>query len=175
MKCTGPGFYCGEEKIFIFSPARAAAVRLDLTITVTITFFYDFYYFDNYPMLLTMPPEQRGLLFTALMQYADGRWRGEVTDPEEVLVRWPDMGAQAQMGFRFMASAVDRDTQRWPSSRRAPPPADPGGGAGRSGPQQSRAPCPDRAARRPVQRGSGADPPPGGAHPQRGCINPMQR
>ena len=102
-------------------------------------------YFDNYPMLLTMPPEQRGLLFTALMQYADGRWRGEVTDPEEVLVRWPDMGAQAQMGFRFMAS------------------------------QQSRAPCPDRAARRPVQRGSGADPPPGGAHPQRGCINPMQR
>ena len=33
-------------------------------------------YFDNYPMLLTMPPEQRGLLFTALMQYADGRWRG---------------------------------------------------------------------------------------------------
>ena len=52
-------------------------------------------YFDNYPMLLAMPPEQRGLLFTALMQYADGRWRGEVTDPEEVLVRWPDMGAQA--------------------------------------------------------------------------------
>ena len=76
-------------------------------------------YFDNYPMLLTMPPEQRGLLFTALMQYADGRWRGEVTDPEEVLVRWPDMGAQAQMGFRFMASAVDRDTQRWLSQRQA--------------------------------------------------------
>ena len=119
MKCTGPGFYCGEEKIFIFSPARAAAVRLDLTITVTITFFYDFYYIDNYPMLLTMPPEQRGLLFTALMQYADGRWRGEVTDPEEVLVRWPDMGAQAQMGFRFMASAVDRDTQRWLLHRQA--------------------------------------------------------
>ena len=76
-------------------------------------------YFDNYPMLLTMPPEQRGLLFTALMQYADGRWRGEVTDPEEVLVRWPDMGAQAQMGFRFMASAVDRDTQRWLLRRQA--------------------------------------------------------
>ncbi len=76
-------------------------------------------YFDNYPMLLAMPPEQRGLLFTALMQYADGRWRGEVTDPEEVLVRWPDMGAQAQMGFRFMASAVDRDTQRWLSQRQA--------------------------------------------------------
>ena len=76
-------------------------------------------YFDNYPMLLAMPPEQRGLLFTALMQYADGRWRGEVTDPEEVLVRWPDMGAQAQMGFRFMASAVDRDTQRWLLRRQA--------------------------------------------------------
>lgn len=122
-------------------------------------------YFDNYPMLLAMPPEQRGLLFTALMQYADGRWRGEVTDPEEVLVRWPDMGAQAQMGFRFMASAVDRDTQRWLLRRQA----------GERRRQQSRAPCPDRAARRPVQRGSGADPPPGGAHPQRGCINPMQR
>lgn len=76
-------------------------------------------YFDNYPMLLALPPEQRGLLFTALMQYADGRWRGEVTDPEEVLVRWPGMGPQAQMGFRFMASAVDRDTQRWLLRRQA--------------------------------------------------------
>lgn len=76
-------------------------------------------YFDNYPMLLALPPEQRGLLFTALMQYADGRWRGEVTDPEEVLARWPGMGAQAQMGFRFMASAVDRDTQRWLLRRQA--------------------------------------------------------
>ena len=70
-------------------------------------------YFDNYPMLLALPPEQRGLLFTALMQYADGRWRGEVSDPEEVLERWPGMEPQARMGFRFMASAVDRDTQRW--------------------------------------------------------------
>lgn len=76
-------------------------------------------YFDNYPMLMALPPEQRGLLFTALMQYADGRWRGEVTDPEEVLVRWPGMGPQAQMGFRFMASAVDRDTQRWLLRRQA--------------------------------------------------------
>ena len=70
-------------------------------------------YFDNYPMLMALPPEQRGLLFTALMQYADGRWRGEVSDPEEVLERWPGMEPQARMGFRFMASAVDRDTQRW--------------------------------------------------------------
>ncbi len=38
-------------------------------------------YFDNYPMLLALPPEQRGLLFTALMQYADGRWRTEPPDP----------------------------------------------------------------------------------------------
>lgn len=112
------------------------------------------------------------------MQYADGRWRGEVTDPEEVLVRWPDMGAQAQMGFRFMASAVDRDTQRWllrrqAGERRRQQTRE--GERGAPAPQQSRAPCPDRAARRPVQRGSGADPPPGGAHPQQGCINPMQR
>ena len=76
-------------------------------------------YFDNYPMLLALPPEQRGLLFTALMQYADGRWRGEVSDPEEVLERWPGMEPQARMGFRFMASAVDRDTQRWLSQRQA--------------------------------------------------------
>lgn len=76
-------------------------------------------YFDNYPMLLEMPPEQRGLLFTALIQYADGRWRGDVTDPEEILVRWPSIGPQAQMGFRFMASAVDRDTQRWLLRRQA--------------------------------------------------------
>ena len=94
-------------------------------------------YFDNYPMLLALPPEQRGLLFTALMQYADGRWRGEVSDPEEVLERWPGMEPQARMGFRFMASAVDRDTQRWLLRRQSGSAAasrPKGGGAERSGP-----------------------------------------
>ena len=100
-------------------------------------------YFDNYPMLLAMPPEQRGLLFTALMQYADGRWRGEVTDPEEVLVRWPDMGAQAQMGFRFTASALDRATSAVrPESAAA---SRPGRGSGALRPPAVPRPVPGRS------------------------------
>lgn len=132
-------------------------------------------YFDNYPMLLALPPEQRGLLFTALMQYADGRWRGEVSDPEEVLERWPGMEPQARMGFRFMASAVDRDTQRWllrrQSGERRRQQTQKEGERSAPAPGQSRAPCPDGAARPPVQRGSGADPPSGGAHPRRGRLS----
>ena len=74
-------------------------------------------YFDNYPMLLAMPPEQRGLLFTALMQYADGR------DPsvtmEEILDHYPQMSGQTRIACGFLGAAVLRDTQRWLLRRQA--------------------------------------------------------
>ena len=70
-------------------------------------------YFDNYPMLLSLPPDQRGWLFTALMDYAARQGRGEGEPPEVLLERYPPLSPQAQTVFQFMAAAVDRDTQRW--------------------------------------------------------------
>ena len=32
-------------------------------------------YFDNYPMVTMLPPEQRGWLLSALFSYADKIWR----------------------------------------------------------------------------------------------------
>lgn len=133
-------------------------------------------YFDNYPMLLALPPEQRGLLFTALMQYADGRWRGEVSGPgggAGALARaWSRRPGWASASWR---PAVDRDTQRWllrrQSGERRRQQTQKEGERSAPAPGQSRAPCPDGAARPPVQRGSGADPPSGGAHPRRGRLS----
>ena len=69
-------------------------------------------YFDNAPMINDLPPEQRGWLFSALLDYGDRASR-ENLPPESALPLYPQLGSQAQMAFRFIASAVDRDTQRW--------------------------------------------------------------
>lgn len=74
-------------------------------------------YFDNYPMLINLPPDQRGWLFTALMEYAELAGRGEGVSTEEILARYPPLSPQTQTAFQFMAAAVDRDTQRWLSRR----------------------------------------------------------
>ena len=70
-------------------------------------------YFDNYPMLITLPPEQRGWLFTALMDYAARQSRGEGEPPDVLLERYPPLSAPTRTAFQFMATAIDRDTQRW--------------------------------------------------------------
>lgn len=69
-------------------------------------------YFDNAPMINDLPPEQRGWLFSALLDYGD-RVSRENLSPENALPLYPQLGSQAQMAFRFIASTVDRDTQRW--------------------------------------------------------------
>lgn len=76
-------------------------------------------YFDNYPMLISLPPDQRGWLFTALMDYAARQSRGEGETPEALLERYPPLSPQTQTIFQFMAAAVDRDTQRWLQRRQA--------------------------------------------------------
>ena len=70
-------------------------------------------YFDNYPMIIALPPDQRGWLITALMEYAERLSRGEGLPPEDLLTRYPPLSPQTRTAFQFMATGVDRDTQRW--------------------------------------------------------------
>ena len=74
-------------------------------------------YFDNYPMLAALPPEQRGWLITALYLYADRLRRGEEIGMEEVLEAFPQMSEPAQMACSCMGSSILRDTRRWFSQR----------------------------------------------------------
>lgn len=76
-------------------------------------------YFDNYPMLINLPPDQRGWLITALMEYAELAGRGEGVSTEEILARYPPLDPQTRTAFQFMAAAVDRDTQRWLQRQKA--------------------------------------------------------
>lgn len=70
------------------------------------------FYFDAYPILISLPPEQRGWLITALCVYADRRWREEV-EQEDILEQFPQLDGQARTAFQFMAAGVQRDTQKW--------------------------------------------------------------
>lgn len=76
-------------------------------------------YFDNYPMIIALPPDQRGWLITALMEYAERLSRGEGLPPEDLLTRYPPLSLQTRTAFQFMATGVDRDTQRWLQRQRA--------------------------------------------------------
>lgn len=75
-------------------------------------------YFDNAPMINGLPPEQRGWLFSALLDYGN-RVSRETLSPEAALARYPQLGSQAQIVFRFIAATIERDTQRWLGRRQA--------------------------------------------------------
>ena len=75
-------------------------------------------YFDSYPMVLRLPPEERGRLFTALISYADQAWREDARSPEEFLEGLPSLSDQGAMAFSFMAAYILRDTQLWLSRRK---------------------------------------------------------
>lgn len=64
-------------------------------------------------MIIALPPDQRGWLITALMEYAERLSRGEGLPPEDLLTRYPPLSPQTKTAFQFMATGVDRDTQRW--------------------------------------------------------------
>lgn len=71
------------------------------------------FYLDNYPALTALPMEQRGVLITALCVYADRVWRDPSFTQEEAMDQFPQMTGETAMSFRFMASSILRDTQRW--------------------------------------------------------------
>ena len=75
------------------------------------------FHFDNYPVLTSLPLEQRGLLITLLCVYADRVWRDPSVTLDEILDQFPQLSNEAVMACRFMGAAILRDTQRWLSQR----------------------------------------------------------
>lgn len=74
-------------------------------------------YFDSYPLLNTLSMEQRGLLFSILMVYADRSWRDPSVSLEEVMAGFPGLAPETRMACGFMGAAVQRDTEAWLSKR----------------------------------------------------------
>ena len=74
-------------------------------------------YFDSYPILSALPMEQRGLLFSALMIYADRVWRDRSVTLEEVLEGFPRLSPETRMACGFMGAAIQRDTDAWLNRR----------------------------------------------------------
>ena len=69
-------------------------------------------YFDSYPMLASLPLEQRGLLFTVLLVYGE-RLSREDTDLEEIMEQFPRLTPEARLACGFMGANISRDTRRW--------------------------------------------------------------
>ena len=76
-------------------------------------------YFDNIEMINALAPDQRGLLLSALFDYAARVWRDTTVCAEEILLLYPQMEPPAQMAMRYLASGILRDTNRWLSRREA--------------------------------------------------------
>jgi len=70
-------------------------------------------YFNNYPLLAPLPMDQRGMLVSALMVYADRVWRDSSVTLEEVLEGFPRMSPETRMACGFMGAAVQHDTEVW--------------------------------------------------------------
>lgn len=75
------------------------------------------FYFDNYPMLAELPMEQRGLLFSVLMVYADRVWRDTSVTLEEVMDGFPALTQETRVACGFMGAAIYRDTLAWLNRR----------------------------------------------------------
>ena len=91
-------------------------------------------YLDNYPMLVALPPDQRGWILTALMVYGDRLAREEAVTPEDIMDQFVQLSPEARLVFGFMASNILRDTQKWLSRQR---------GQSRPAPRKGAPPAPD--------------------------------
>ena len=69
-------------------------------------------YFDSYDSITSLPDEQRGILLSALYQYADLICRREVA-AEEIFQQFPGLTSESRMAFRFLAGNIHRDTEKW--------------------------------------------------------------
>lgn len=74
-------------------------------------------YFDSYPLLTALSMEQRGLLFSILMVYADRSWRDPSVSLEEVIEGFPPLAPETRMACGFMGAAIQRDTEAWISKQ----------------------------------------------------------
>lgn len=75
-------------------------------------------YFNHFDVVCRLPVDQRGLLLTALYDFA----RQEALDPrplEEVLARYPDMSGECVVTATFMAQLIRIDTEKWRKRQRS--------------------------------------------------------
>ena len=84
-------------------------------------------YFNNYPLMSALPFEQQGMLFSALMIYADRVWRNRSVTMEEVLEGFPRLSPETRMAYGFMGAAIQRDTDAWLNRREYRQQSKPGG------------------------------------------------
>lgn len=101
-------------------------------------------YFDNAPMLLSLPPEQRGWLLTAVFDYAQHIAQDPGADIPQVLECYPQLTPQAQTACFSVCLNIARDTRRWQNRQQAALRRRQEGGEGRS---RSRALTPARTTR----------------------------
>lgn len=76
-------------------------------------------YFDNAPMLLSLPPEQRGWLLTAVFDYAQRIAQDPTADIPQVLEGYPQLTPQAQTACFSVCLNIARDTRRWQGRQQA--------------------------------------------------------
>ena len=121
-------------------------------------------YFNNYPLMSALPFEQQGMLFSALMIYADRVWRDRSVTMEEVLEGFPRLSPETRMACGFMGAAIQRDTDAWLNRREYRQQSKPGcqkrGGPGDSRPpgQRGHGPAPAAAGAGDSEGGSLAPP-----------------
>lgn len=84
-------------------------------------------YFNNYPLMSALSFEQQGMLFSALMIYADRVWRDRSVTMEEVLEGFPRLSPETRMACGFMGAAIQRDTDAWLNRREYRQQGKPGG------------------------------------------------
>lgn len=75
-------------------------------------------YFDNFPMVTALSPEQRGWLLTVLLDYGDRLSRDQETTLEEVMGQYP-LAPDTRLVCGFMGANIRRDTQRWLSRQQS--------------------------------------------------------
>lgn len=69
-------------------------------------------YFDMYPSICVLPDDQRGILLSAVFEYAGEVLKnGDALEP--VLERYPKMTQECRMALRFIAETIRRDTEKW--------------------------------------------------------------
>ncbi len=71
------------------------------------------FYFDNLPILMSLPTDQWGWVIAALCRYAQEVWQNPDFPVEQAMAEFPALSGEGMTACRFMGAAVLRDTKRW--------------------------------------------------------------
>lgn len=67
------------------------------------------FYFDNFHLVSSLPDEQLGLLFRALMEFGEQEVNNGGASLSDFPRRYPAMGEMTRACFAFMADTIRRD------------------------------------------------------------------